>query len=1745
MFGGIIGDPSLQDNLDGTTTATWSFQNPANYTALNATISGGEANLSASEYWWNQTTQADFDSGSKENVTTTPDGSVLLSHNHTEMIRNGNLTSSNYWTLTNGSTDNVTVEWSSTDQDLWFHDNVVSNITNQIFDSMDDVVLTEWAEDAKESKNDGDFFQNSAPPIAEGTGNMRIVLTLNTPGKQYGVERNDTGTWNWSTVSAIAVKAYTLDDLGETMHLQLAAVSDTVSTFWETSSQPMVSGWNTYTFDVTGFEGSGPAGSSTLAIVDVLRIHFTDAPTPNPIELYVDEIVLIGGGPWTQFDEIAYANQTFNKQSYTPDMPGMVNLTFDYTAEEIANISVADIDVYINNSLTWTKSLVGIEPWTSIAVDISQWSTNPGTYEISFQFHLLANTFNDVTASVSVDNISIMGVYEYLPLGNLTSVVYDAGSSAVWNDISWGENIPAVATSISLQTRTGFSPTIDGTWSNWSGELTISGGETIPSPPARYIQYRAYLGTLDSAYTPALLEVDVSFLMYYSRGSVETEDFIPLDVGSWEVFNATMVTPAETTITFWYSIDSGSNWTNLNPGDNLSAAPIPQIRFRANLETTNTSVTPTLLEMNLRYVVIGPLHHIHMSLATWTGTTDEWVDLDAVGHDAYHHQTPFVEKWETDDPWGLVNTSGLYYPGMVGVWRVYCNNSDDSVSNYTVVSVTSGSVARIGINPWDPGILTTDDTQLFNSIGYDSKGNSIGPIVANWSVSGGIGAIPIGPSSSALFDPTTPGLGTVSADDGNGHSNTTNIIQVIAGVRSRIGIEPWSPGTLTADQSVNLTAYEYDGDGNQIGTANVNWTVNGGIGTVLAGPSDTTTFEATTVGLGMVSIDDGLGHTNTSDIITVVAGTLDRIVVQPDNITIQAGDLQNFTAIGYDSDGNVVPLINPTWDTNAGNIIVSSSTSATLRAQDTEILNGWIQITAVNQNNVTGIANLEVVVLNVKPNIVGTIPDQVKPEDYGAWTLDLSSYASDPQDTLTELTWSFTGHDPSLTMINGDGIQGNHLITFTTMPDAYGIDELTIWLRDSDGYVDAQTLDITIASVNDRPTIQSITPFTVHYDDAYTYYFYDYVNDVETAREDLTLTSDDPDHVLFNGLWGTFLYPEVFEDTTVYTIVTVHDEHGGEMSTVLAIMVSDNYVPVLVRELPDVVLLEGQEIKNRFNLDDYFDDPDGDSLFYTSGNVHTEITIHENHSVDFRAQEDWNGVETVSFRGIDPENARAEDIILVTVLPVNDPPIISGVPDLIVHFEDSSRPFYNYTFDLAPYIEDVDNDTSELAVITNDPTHIFFNSSVNTIMEIHYPESMRGQTIVVRITVSDGLSVAFQEINITVLDNWPPEIVSVIRDYMFFEDTALPDAFNISDCFADNDADELTYSSVSSNVIVSIDPSTLLVSLSSAQNWFGFEFVTFRATDPYGAISEQTAMVTVIPVNDAPEILEIPDLTVQKGQIHTLDLRDYIFDIDNDFSELTISVSGDHPKTTVILAGSILILNYPSEGTDVIQIDVSDGNSTAHASFNIRIVGEPAPSMWDQIFWPWSLIVALLLSMIFVLFSRGFFSRIHIDEAFVVYKNGSLIHHTVVGKQTNIDEDIFSNMLTAIQEFIRDSFRKAGDSSVRQIEFGKRKIAIERGERSFLAVVYRGRETRRNLLPIKEAIQEIEERYSDVLEDWDGFVMRFAGIQGILQKHLVDLKRSPDPKDGRAGANDRGGERLLDSEDQEGEEDDLRQEGSI
>lgn len=89
---------------------------------------------------------------------------------------------------------------------------------------------------------------------------------------------------------------------------------------------------------------------------------------------------------------------------------------------------------------------------------------------------------------------------EYPATGTYISTVFDPGQPASWGRVIWSGSTP-ISTSVMIETRSGNTPTPDGSWSAWS---PVSQEGNIASPPARYLQYRLTLLTTDTNVTPIL-----------------------------------------------------------------------------------------------------------------------------------------------------------------------------------------------------------------------------------------------------------------------------------------------------------------------------------------------------------------------------------------------------------------------------------------------------------------------------------------------------------------------------------------------------------------------------------------------------------------------------------------------------------------------------------------------------------------------------------------------------------------------------------------------------------------------------------------------------------------------------------------------------------------------------------------------------------------------------------------------------------------------------------------------------------------------------------------------------------------------------------------------------------------------------------------------------------------------------------------------------------------------------------------
>ena len=80
-----------------------------------------------------------------------------------------------------------------------------------------------------------------------------------------------------------------------------------------------------------------------------------------------------------------------------------------------------------------------------------------------------------------------------------------------------------------------------------------------------------------------------------------------------------------------------------------------------------------------------------------------------------------------------------------------------------------------------------------------------------------------------------------------------------------------------------------------------------------------------------------------------------------------------------------------------------------------------------------------------------------------------------------------------------------------------------------------------------------------------------------------------------------------------------------------------------------------------------------------------------------------------------------------------------------------------------------------------------------------------------------------------------------------------------------------------------------------------------------------------------------------------------------------------------------------------------------------------------------------------------------VEDVFLIHSDGRLIAHYSRKFREEIDEDIFSGMLTVVQDFVKDSFKSRSRVGMKRLDFGDSKILIERSPHTFLATVVSAR----------------------------------------------------------------------------------------
>ena len=319
----------------------------------------------------------------------------------------------------------------------------------------------------------------------------------------------------------------------------------------------------------------------------------------------------------------------------------------------------------------------------------------------------------------------------------------------------------------------------------------------------------------------------------------------------------------------------------------------------------------------------------------------------AVGADFAGAKVNVSPVWTVVSGGGSISTSGLFTASTVpGTFTNTVMATSGGKSATATVVVTVGPLATITVTP-SPTSMVVGTAQQYTAVGKDAAGNVV-QFTPTWSVVDGGGTV----SATGMFTAGTV-VGTYASTiqaTSLGIRGTATVAET-AGPLASIVVAP-NPITLNAGLSQQYTAVGKDANGNAVAVTPV-WSIAAGGGTI----NTSGLFTAgTTPGTYTNTVKATTGSISGTATVTVNAGALAAITVSPNPATLAIGATQQFTAVGTDASGNIVP-ISPVWSVAAGGGSIDLSSGLFTAGSASGAFNNTVKATV---GSVTGSATVNV-----------------------------------------------------------------------------------------------------------------------------------------------------------------------------------------------------------------------------------------------------------------------------------------------------------------------------------------------------------------------------------------------------------------------------------------------------------------------------------------------------------------------------------------------------------------------------------------------------------------------------------------------------------------------------------------------------------------------------------------------------------------------------------------------------------------
>ncbi|MEC4091728.1 Ig-like domain-containing protein [Pseudoalteromonas rubra] len=509
-------------------------------------------------------------------------------------------------------------------------------------------------------------------------------------------------------------------------------------------------------------------------------------------------------------------------------------------------------------------------------------------------------------------------------------------------------------------------------------------------------------------------------------------------------------------------------------------------------------------------------------------------------------------------------------------------------------------------------------------------------------------------------------------------------------------------------------------------------------------------------------------------------------------------------------------------------------------------------------------------------------------------------------------------------------------LVYTPSANETGTDSFTYTITDSEGSTsEPATVSVTIGAVNDKPIVAGDS-VTTNEDVGVTLAILNNDSDVEDQGfNGANVTLEDQGNgagsyakadvsILADG--SLQISPKQDENGTFSFTYTLTDSEGltSDAATVTVTLTPVNDAPVAVGNTAEVAE-EGSFEVNVLGNDTDVDENDSfnlASVTVVQAPASGQTQVNAAGAIVYTPNANFSGEDTFTYTVADAAGAVSnEATVTMTVTPVNDAPVISGVPATEVN-EDTS---YSFT----PTSSDVDGDTLTFS-IQNAPQWATFDTSTGTLSGTPSNDDVGSYQGIV-ISVTDGTeTVSLTSFDITVSNTNDAPTISGTPATSVNEDTAYSFTPNASDV---DSGDTLTFSIANQPDWASFDTQTGTLSGTPANEHVGTTSdIVISVSDGSETVALTGFSVTVVNTNDAPVISGTPATSVNEDSGYSfvpsasdVDVGDTLtFSVANlpswaSFSTSTGAISGIPGNANVGVYQGIVV--SVSDGTETVSLD--------------------------------------------------------------------------------------------------------------------------------------------------------------------------------------------------------------------------------